>query len=235
MKWGHFLVFVAGFSMVPLLAFAQVTIIEIMYDPAGADSGHEWIKVQNTGISSIRFSDLRLRTAGVNHKITALSGDGALGAGEYAAIVQDSTFFSQDNTAFAGPVFRASFSLTNKSGVVEIVDKTGVVVASRSYQAPPPAPKPAKQKTTQAKKSPKQAQAQEAFDVSTPESASPGSNSIEKDEYYPMVAAGASAHPSVKMWWMGTIALAGVASVATFASRHVAKREWDIIEEKETD
>lgn len=224
--------------MVPFVTGAQITITEIMYDPVGADTGREWVEVLNAGTSSVRLSDLRLRTGGVNHKITALSGDGVLASQARAVIVQDPALFSQDKPGFAGLVFRTSFSLTNKSGTVEIVDRSSTVIATKSYQAPPPTPVPAKQKTVKTKNTSKSSQKEEVSSMETSRDGSSKSSTEGEQKGVGMIAGaalpvGVDDTGSSPLWWMGTIALAGVASVATFASRHVAKREWEIVEEKE--
>lgn len=235
---GHAVLFAIVAGVAPFLVFAQVTITDIMYDPTGADTGREWVEVLNAGTSSVRLSDLKLRTNGVNHKIIALSGDGILPPQTPTVIVQDPALFSVDKPGFAGAVFRASFSLTNKSGMVEIVDKSGAVVASKSYQAPPPTPAPPKQKFVKTKKTSESVQKEGITDSGISEEIA-SESSIEDDQKDTKMAASAALPAGVTdsgsspLWWMGTIALAGVASVATFASRHIAKREWDIVEEKE--
>jgi len=218
-------------AMAPFAVSAQMVITRIMYDPPGADTGHEWVELLNTGTSSVHLTGLRLRVGNANHKIIPLSGDGTLGTGAHAAIAQDSALFSQDNAGFAGPVFRASFSLTNTNGTVEIVDKSGAVIASKSYQAPEPtpvAPKPVHAKA--AKKSKGRAFAEKP-DFPTVADSNADIDPVATLPNTAMVPVNSNA----SFWWMGAIALAGVAGVATFASRHVAKCEWDIVEETSED
>lgn len=226
---------------VPFLASADLIITKIVYDPPGADAGREWIELLNTGTSSVRLIDLKLHTSGVNHNITALSGDGVLASQAYAAIVQDQSAFAQDNPGFAGTIFRASFSLTNKSGTIDIVDKSGVVIASKSYQAPAPIPASSKpsivRADSQKTKKPKSPTFTEKSDFSTTNDPSTDTDARTNSPQAALSAqAGAVSEAgsgNSPLWWMGTIALAGFAGIATFASRRIAKCEWDIIEEKE--
>ncbi|MBM3260886.1 lamin tail domain-containing protein [Candidatus Kaiserbacteria bacterium] len=219
----------------PLMVSAQITITDIVYDPPGADTGREWVGITNTGTSSVRVSDFKVRTrSGVNHKITPLSGVDTIAPGERAAIVQDATLFSADNASFSGTLFRASFTLTNKGGTVEIADKTGAIVATKSYQVPPPAPRPTAQKSARPK-----AAAQTIEEISTALPADENEETRErklheKPQSAAFTASAVSASSTV-LWLAAVVAIAGFAFLAVFAARRVAKGEWEIVEEKEGD
>ncbi|MBI5003675.1 lamin tail domain-containing protein [Candidatus Kaiserbacteria bacterium] len=102
------------------------------------------------------------------------------------------------------------------------------VITPKPKEVPPP--KAAKSKTSK-----KSASSASGSDISDDIVADPGeeSNPVSASVASAALPAGVMDSGSSSLWWMGTIALAGVASVATFASRHVAKREWDITEEEE--
>lgn len=229
MNRGHLFLFVTSVLFLPFIASAQIVITDVTYDPVGADTGHEYIELLNTGTSSVRLTDFKLRTNGANHKIVTLLGDGVLVSQARAAITQDAGLFGQDNSSFVGVVFHSSFSLTNTSGTVEIIDKSGTVIATTSYQAPPPAPAPPKQKTTKAKKTSKSVSnntspLQDVFDTTT---------QVEPAAAPEVAADATPVSGGSSVWLVGAIVLASAASIATFYARHTAKREWDIVEEND--
>src|SRR3989344_1146156 len=58
----------------PIPASSAVLITEIMYDLEGADQGHEWIELTNTGNAAVDIGSWRLFEQGVNHKLTLAAG-----------------------------------------------------------------------------------------------------------------------------------------------------------------
>lgn len=273
MKWGRFLFCTLGALVLPLVASAQqVVITEIMYDPAGADSGREWIEIYNAGASEVALTDMRLYEGSTNHKISAPVGSGVLAPQGYAVIADNPAKFATDYPDFSGLVFDSAFSLSNEGETIVLRDGKLVDITSATYAAVPAAsgvgnslqkaaqspqdfaphtptpgaamsstviaipvkealpPKVAKSKASKKSASSKGV-SDTADDVAV--DASAGSAPASASAASAALPAGVTDSGSSPLWWMGTIALAGIASVATFASRHIARREWDISEEKE--
>ena len=108
-----------GTVFLPVLAFAQLSITEVMYDPPnGKDLGREWVEIINDSNSDISVSDFRLREAGINHRITAVTEE-TLAPGQVGVIVQDPQAFRQDNPQFRGLLFIAVFNLRQQGGLGE--------------------------------------------------------------------------------------------------------------------
>lgn len=103
-------------------ANAQVMITEIMYDPAGPDTGtnREWIEVQNNSTENIIFATTstsrgwKLFEGGVNRGINPVNGySSELNAGEFGVLVTDKDVFLSLFPNFSGKLFKSSFSLNN--------------------------------------------------------------------------------------------------------------------------
>jgi len=121
----------------PAIAMAGVRIVDVMYDPPGADIGHEWIEVQNNGTSTVDLLHYRLFEGGVNHKLTAAVGTSSLPAGAEAIITTDPAQYATDHPEFSGTVFKSSFSLSNIAETIALKDASLNIVDSYSYTAPP--------------------------------------------------------------------------------------------------
>lgn len=126
------LFFVLFFS--PILASAaDVSISEIMYDPAGTDTGHEWIEIYNSG-SSISLSGWKFFEEGSNHGLAEYQGGLTLGANSYAVIVSDPTKFLEDYPSFSGIILDSSWSSFNNAGEsLAIKNNTNSVVFEVTY------------------------------------------------------------------------------------------------------
>lgn len=123
----------AALGLFPLSAFAGTSITEIMYDAPGADTGHEWIEVQNVGDSPIDTRSWKLSEGGVNHKIIAQRSS-VLSPGEYGIIAQNATKFSSDHPGYAGALFQSAFSLNNTGETFALKDSSSDT-ASAVYDA----------------------------------------------------------------------------------------------------
>lgn len=106
---GGLLFYVSTFSV-----SAQVQITEVMYDPAGSDTGREWVEIQNASGSTIDFTTWKFFEANVNHGIDQIEGYAKeLSAGEFGVVITDKAKFLIDFPSFAGKIFKSSFSLNN--------------------------------------------------------------------------------------------------------------------------
>lgn len=121
------------FLLLGRVAFADVTISEIMYDPDGSDTNREWVEIYNDGGSSVDMTGWKFVEADTNHGLTGYSGGMTLGAGERGIIALDAATFAGEYSV-SGPVFDASFSLINTGGeTLSLKDSGGNVVFTVSY------------------------------------------------------------------------------------------------------
>ena len=100
--------------LIPFLVHAGTAIItEIMYDLSGADTGREWIEVQNNGGEAISFAQWRFWEANANHTLTLVLGEATTSAGSFAVFADNPEKFLIDWPDFSGTLFDSSFSLAN--------------------------------------------------------------------------------------------------------------------------
>ncbi|HEY4498510.1 MAG TPA: lamin tail domain-containing protein [Candidatus Paceibacterota bacterium] len=117
----------------PLGAAASVVISEIMYDlEVGADTGREWVEVQNTGSADVDFTVWKFFENGVNHELKVAQGSGTIPGGGFALIVDDAAKFLADHAGFSGLLFDSSFSLSN-TGESLSLKNADVVIDTVSY------------------------------------------------------------------------------------------------------
>jgi hypothetical protein len=98
----------------PSVTHAQILFTEIMYDVPGADTGHEWVEIQNRGSSSINLTDksVRLVVGTEKHLIKPYQGGATLAAASVGIIASNPTTFLADHPSFKGQLYKSSFSLT---------------------------------------------------------------------------------------------------------------------------
>lgn len=114
-----------------------IVINEIMYNPTGADSGHEWLEIVNVSTStdyainsSWRFND------GGNHLLSVIQGDGSLSAGQYGVIAENSGIFLQDYPDYQGILINTVMSLANTQDTLSLsIDSGQTLFATTTYQA----------------------------------------------------------------------------------------------------
>ncbi len=112
---------------------ADVSISEIMYDPAGTDTGHEWIEIYNSG-SSVSLSGWKFFEEGSNHGLAEYQGGLTLGENSYAVIVSDPVKFLEDYPGFSGIILDSSWSSFNNTGEsLAIKNNTNSVVFQVNY------------------------------------------------------------------------------------------------------
>lgn len=124
------------FLMIPL-SHSQ-TISEIMYDPAGSDTGNEWIEIFNNTSSGIDLTTYKLFESNTNHSISASPlysnpNGNTLTAGEYAIIVDNPTTFLANHIGFFGKLFDSSFSLINSGEELILKNSTLTSLSSVNY------------------------------------------------------------------------------------------------------
>lgn len=99
-----------------ILSFTNIHalyISEIMYDPQGSDSPHEWIEVYNETTSPINLTTYKFFEGNTNHSITSYLGGNIIQPNSYAVIADNAQQFMVDNPSYQGILFDSSFSLSN--------------------------------------------------------------------------------------------------------------------------
>ena len=115
----------------------QLIINEIMYNPAGADSGHEWVEIINVSTSTNYAIDLDWRfNDGSNHQLSIILGDGIIEPNEYAVLVDNNEIFLQDYPDYAGSLIDTAMSLNNTEDALNLsADKGETFFADTAYQS----------------------------------------------------------------------------------------------------
>src|SRR3989344_6805654 len=103
-------VFILFFSALPV--YASVVITEVMYDLEGADTGREWVKIQNDGVA-VDLTGWKFFEGGGNHGLTLVQGDISLPQNGFAVIADNAEKFLLDWPGFSGTLFDSVFSLSN--------------------------------------------------------------------------------------------------------------------------
>ena len=116
------------FLLAPIATHASVGLSEIMYDPKGTDTKHEWVELYNSGSDAADISKYKLNdgSSSTNHALNAPPANGGTGslsvpAGGYAILADDATTFLADYPAFSGTVIDSSFSLVDSGATVTLL------------------------------------------------------------------------------------------------------------------
>ncbi len=115
------------------IASAQVSISEIMYDPQGGDTGHEWVEIINQGSAPVDIAHSKFVEGGSSHGLTVVQGEPNLAAGAYAIIADNAQIFLSDHAGFSGVVFDSAFSLKNTGETVAFKMPDGTISDTVTY------------------------------------------------------------------------------------------------------
>jgi len=130
------------FFYMPFFVFGagsgDVVIHEVMYDLSGADDTHEWVELYNASAQDIDVTGWKFND-GSNHLLNAPPKNGGQGAmiipvGGYAVLADDAVVFLTDHPGFSGTVIDAVMSLGNTSATLTLLDASGAVIDTASYQ-----------------------------------------------------------------------------------------------------
>ena len=115
-------------------------INEIMYNPKGSDTGQEWIELINTSFQRIDLSKWKVEINGRKHRLNPPPKNGGQGSiiiqpNQYFIIASDAKKFLTAHPNYSGTVIDSSFSLTNKSGEIEIIDDQKQVIDQLNYSS----------------------------------------------------------------------------------------------------
>jgi hypothetical protein len=139
------LLFAALFLVLGLVVFAApshaaIVITKVMNDPAGSNTGHQWVAIENTGPDSVDLGakDIRLFDDSGNHLIRAYgTASAVLDAGESAIIAQNPLMYMNDFPSYSGTLLKSSFKLSATAGEVGILQTDGGILAQSKYVASP--------------------------------------------------------------------------------------------------
>lgn len=118
--------------VLPMYAYAQIRITEVMYDPAGSDTKREWIEIFNEGNIDIDLSTYFLFENNVYHKLVAQT-DSIIHSGSYAIIADSITEVLADYSDFTGLIFDSVFSLTNIGESISVANPQKVLTDTFEY------------------------------------------------------------------------------------------------------
>lgn len=122
-------------GLLPHHARASIIVSEIMYDPQGTDTDHEWVELYNTGSDTVEITkDWRFVVGGDNHTLVSYQGGESIPAGGYAIVVNKPEVFLSDYAAFSGIIFDSSFSLNN-TGTILSLKNGDIAENSTSYSS----------------------------------------------------------------------------------------------------
>jgi hypothetical protein len=122
------------FFLIILISFksvlGNVIINEIMYNPIGTDTNHEWIEIYST--DSINLSGWYFYENEVNHNLNLISGGWILNG--YAVIADNSETFLLDYPDYNSTLIDSSWSsLSNTGESIAIKDKSKNIIDELSY------------------------------------------------------------------------------------------------------
>lgn len=131
MKWFWSIVATIALAT-PCAAHAAFSFSEIMFDASGADTKHEWVELYNDG-EATDLSTFKFFENGSNHGLTLHAGSASIAANGYAIIADDAATFLLDYPSYTGPLFDASFSLSNTGEAISLRTADLVDVATATY------------------------------------------------------------------------------------------------------
>ena len=123
----------------PFWANASVYISEIMYDIDGSDDKKEWVEIYNDNTGEINLKDWRFYD-GSNHILNEPPVNGGRGslilpAYSYAILSSDATTTVVNYPAYSGTVIDTVMSLGNTSETLKIIDASGAIIDTVSYNS----------------------------------------------------------------------------------------------------
>ena len=126
-------ILILSFLFAPLFSHAEgsVSLNEIMYNPEGSDTNHEWVEIYNNGNEAIDIASWYFWEGNTYH---GLHPDGftQLQPGEYALIVKDVPI-ARSELGASHHYIRASFSLGNTGETLKIADENKTTISELHY------------------------------------------------------------------------------------------------------
>jgi hypothetical protein len=124
-------------STLPVMASAQTTgaikINEIMYNPPGADTNHEWLELCNNDTKDINITGWKFYEADANHRLTPVQGSMIIPVNGYAIIADDATTFLNEHPECNCTVIDSTFSLSNTGEYIALKNATLDLIDEVTY------------------------------------------------------------------------------------------------------
>ena len=118
-------------------AFANLEITEVMYDPQGANTSHQWIEVYNSGPNSIDLSTWSVTDHDTSWHFRTISSDSStsLSPNSWAIIAKTSnlTDFKNKNQNLSGQILKANITLGASSGEIGLSSDKKNIISEVSY------------------------------------------------------------------------------------------------------
>ncbi len=121
------LIIVIASLFVTSSASAQILISEIMYDPAGSDSGQEWIEIYNNDSQAATIGSGWRFIDSSAHLLQLYQGTSTLAAGEFAIVADNAEQFVQRYPSYQGTVFDSVVNLNNSSSSASLSIDSAVI------------------------------------------------------------------------------------------------------------
>lgn len=97
---------------------SDLMITEIMYDASGADGGHEWIEVFNSGPDEVTVSSSWRFFDGSNHNLNLEQSTTTVASQDFFILADNKEFFLVDYPDFSGLVIDTVMNLPNSSSTI---------------------------------------------------------------------------------------------------------------------
>ena len=110
---------------------AALEINEIMYDPKGANAGHQWIEVYNSGSDQVSIDDTWRFNDGSSHYINDKDAF-VVPSAFYFILTGDKDTFLADHPSYAGTVIDTSMSLDKDGDTVSLL-QDGQTMTEATY------------------------------------------------------------------------------------------------------
>ena len=119
----------------------SLQINEIMYNPNGTDTDHEWVEIYNNDTDTYNITGWKFRTGSTDHALNVPPANGGQGsmliaANSYLVIVQDAATFLSNHVGYSGAVIDSSWSDLSNTANNTIVLKNSTVVFSNVTFSP---------------------------------------------------------------------------------------------------
>lgn len=130
-----FLFLIAGFFSFVEANENKILITEIMYNPPGTDTKHEWLEIFNASSENIDLNGWKFFEASTNHGLVLYQGSYILDSDTYAIIADDAATFHSDHPDYKNTIIDSVFSLSNSGETIAIKNNLGEVISDLSYSS----------------------------------------------------------------------------------------------------
>lgn len=132
MRLFRLILFIVIFILFSCIVLGNILINEIMFDPEGADEGHEWIEIYSN--SSVNISGWKFYEDGTSHGLTLINGSWILNG--YAIIANEWNTFLADYPAYIGTLIDSSWSSLSQSGEsLALKNSSGDIIEEVNYSS----------------------------------------------------------------------------------------------------